>query len=61
MDHSAMEFGPNITLGQLCVFIPGNANFHHIIEVSVMSIHVFMPGIRVVIATNPTNFDSYNR
>lgn len=61
LDPFATESVSNITLGQLCVFIPGDAKLHHIIEVSVLSIRVFMPGARVVVATNSANFDSYNR
>lgn len=61
VDPSAKEFAPNITLGELCVFIPGSPELHHITEVSVLSVHEFMPGVRVVVATNPANFEAYNR
>lgn len=60
-DWSAKNFAPNIFLRELCVFIPGSPESHLITEVSVLSIHVFMPGARVVVATHPTNFESYNR
>lgn len=61
VDPSLTEFSPNITMGQLCIFIPGHPELHHVTEVSILSIIFFMPGTRVVVATHPENFDSYNR
>lgn len=50
-----------MTRGELCAVLPGYLEFFAEINVSVHSILDFMPGMRVVIATNVYDFHVYNR
>lgn len=60
-DPSNLEFVTNTSRGQLCAFIPGYLEFLPETNITVSSINLFMPGIKMAVATQPIDFHVYNR
>lgn len=60
-DPSNLEFVTNTSRGQLCAFIPGYLEFLPETNITVSSINLFMPGIKMAVATKPIDFHVYNR
>lgn len=60
-EPGAIVYTGNITRGQICVFMRGYFDFFSETKVSVDSVLHFMPGVRVRIATSPTDFHVFNR
>lgn len=61
VDAAAIEYSGNITRSEICAFMVGYAAFLSETSVGVSSVLHFMPGTKVAIATNPTDFDVFNR
>ena len=60
VDPPALQF-PNMSREQICVFLPGFFEFFHETNATIASIRKFMPGVRVTIATHPTDFHVFSR
>eukprot|EP00903_Cladosiphon_okamuranus_P008190 g7887.t1 len=61
VDFAATIFRGNITRGEMCAFMVGYFEFLEETTVGVSSVLHFMPGMRVGIATHPTDYDVFNR
>lgn len=60
-DASKQSFGRGLVRGGLCAFITARSDDVHQVEVTVMSILQFVPGIRIVIAAEENGFDAFKR
>lgn len=58
---ATITYSGDITRGEVCAFLPGYFEFLPETRVSVSSVLHFMPGMRVGIATNPVDFQVFNR
>lgn len=61
VDIADIKFSGDITRGEMCAFMIGYAKYLPEANVGVSSVLHFMPGMKVGIATNPRDFDVFNR
>lgn len=61
VDDASITYSGNITRGEMCAFLSGYFEFLPEARVAVSSVVHFMPGMRVGIATNPRDFQVFNR
>lgn len=60
-DPAHLEFAVNITRGEMCAFVPGYLEFLAETNLTVSSIDLFMPGMKIAVTTHPIDFHVYNR
>lgn len=60
-DPAATEYIGTTARGHMCAFLRGHSRLLPIMKVSVSSILEFMPGMRIGIATHPTELGEFNR
>ncbi|CAB1112818.1 unnamed protein product [Ectocarpus sp. CCAP 1310/34] len=58
---SATEYIGTTTRGQICAFMRGYSRLLPITKVAVSSVLHFMPGMRIGIATHPSDFEEFHR
>lgn len=58
---SMLPFVNDIVRGELCAFFVSYSSFIRETEVAVKSIHQFMPGMRIAIATHPNDYSVHER
>lgn len=60
-DPAHLEFAVNVTRGEMCAFVPGYLEFLAETNLTVSSINIFMPGMKIAVLTHPIDFHVYNR
>ena len=61
IEASKQPFDRDLVRGSLCAFITARSDDVRQVEVTVMSILQFVPGIRVAIAAEENGFDAFKR
>lgn len=60
-EASVLPYVNDLVRGNLCAFIAGSLDEVDEVEVAVMSVLQFLPGMRVAVAADNAAFDSYDR
>lgn len=60
-DATILPYVNDLVRGNLCAFIGGDVNEVEKVEVAVMSVLQFLPGMTVAVATDSTGFHAYQR
>ena len=60
-DSTAIPYVNELVRGNMCAFVAGHLNEVDHVEVAVMSVLQFLPGMTVAVAADNEGFDAYQR